>query len=263
MPKELSMNKIEKIARELFGDNKAARCGGEHEICLDCAFCRADMPDQLWDRSQGVISVVDATSLKADTNTQDVNELCELANAHGCAAVCVNSWFSHVLRLRLVHSVKNCTVINFPLGASSLEAVEAEVTSILEHGIEEVDMVQSLSAVKSGFPKLSYDMIRSVANICHKQDALLKVIIETCLLSEEEIITSCLYAKKAGADFVKTSTGFGTAGANIEDISLMRRTVGPKMGVKASGGIRDRNAAIAMLEAGANRIGASKVLALL
>ena len=159
--------------------------------------------------------------------------------------------------------LENCSVINFPLGASSLEAVEAEVTSILEHGIEEVDMVQSLSAVKSGLPKLSYDMIHSVASICYKRDAVLKVIVETCVLSEEELIISCLYAKKAGADFVKTSTGFGSAGAKLEDVELMRRCVGPKMGVKASGGIRDRETALAMLEAGANRIGASNVLALL
>ncbi len=257
------MNKIEKIARDLFGDAPAARCGGEHGICLSCAKCRADLPDQLYSSSMGVISVLDATNLKADASTTDINNLCELANAHHCAAVCVNSWFSHVLRLRLVHSVKNCTVINFPLGASSLEAVEAEVTNILEHGIEEVDMVQSLSSVKSGLPKLSYDMIRSVANICHQRDAVLKVIVETCLLSEEELIISCLYAKKAGADFVKTSTGFGSAGAKLEDVALMRRCVGPKMGVKASGGIRDRQTALAMLEAGANRIGASNVLALL
>lgn len=257
------MNKIESIARSLFADAEDCRCNAEHKICLQCAVCRAEQPDQTWDPAQGIASVVDATILKADACLQDVNALCEMANDHQCASVCVNSWFSHFVRLRLTNPVRNCTVINFPLGASCLEAVIEEAHSVILHGVEEIDLVQNLSAVRSGHPKLSYEMVRAVAAVCRKDEVLLKVIIETCLLDEDEIIRSCLYAKKAGADFVKSSTGFGSAGAKVENISLMRRCVGPKMGVKASGGIRDRSTALAMLEAGANRIGASNVMNLL
>lgn len=257
------MNKIETIARRLFPDSGPSRCGGEHGICLKCAVCRADKPDQLWDPSKGIASAVDATILKADAGQEDVNTLCEVANDHSCASVCVNSWFSHLVRLRLATPVKNCTVINFPLGAGCLEAVVEEARAVIQHGVEEVDMVQSLSAIRSGHPKLSYDIVKAVAKVCRKEKVLLKVILETCYLSEDEIISSCLYIKKAGAEFVKTSTGFGSAGASIENIKLMRACVGPKLGVKASGGIRDRATAIAMLEAGANRIGASSVQALI
>lgn len=258
-----NMNKIESIARELFGDSEPCRCGAEHGICLDCVICRAEEKDQLYHPEQGISSVVDATILKADASLQDVSALCETANDYQCAAVCVNSWFSHYVRLRLANPVRNCTVINFPLGASCLEAVIESAKAAIFHGVEEIDMVQSLSAIRSAHPKLSYQMVKAVASICHREEVTLKVILETCLLSEEEIITSCLYAKKAGADFVKSSTGFGSAGAEVEIIRLMRRCVGPKMGVKASGGIRDRDTALAMLNAGANRIGASSVLNLI
>jgi len=257
------MNFIETIAKRHFVDAGPCRCGGEHGICLQCAVCRTELPDQLWNPDQGIAAAIDATILKAEANQEDVNALCEVANNNNCASVCVNSWFSHILRLRLANPVRNCTVINFPLGAGCLEAVVEEARSVIIHGVEEVDMVQSLSAIKSGHPKLSYDIVKAVAEVCHHEGVLLKVILETCYLNEEEIILSCLMAKKAGADFVKTSTGFGTAGASVENISLMRRCVGPKLGVKASGGIRDRATALAMLNAGANRIGASSVQALL
>ncbi|HNZ06574.1 MAG: deoxyribose-phosphate aldolase [Candidatus Cloacimonetes bacterium] len=257
------MNKIEAIARRLFPNNELCRCGGDHVICLQCAVCRADQPDQLWNPSQGIAAVIDATVLKANASQEEVNTLCEVANDHHCASVCVNSWFSHIVRLRLANPVKNCTVINFPLGAGCLEAVVEEAKAVIQHGVQEVDMVQSLSAIRSGHPKLSYDIVKAVAEVCRKEEVRLKVILETCYLSEDEIIASCLYAKKAGADFVKTSTGFGSAGATVEHIKLMRQSVGPKLGVKASGGIRDRATALAMLSAGANRIGASSVQALI
>jgi len=257
------MNNIESIARRLFPNDAPCRCGGDHNICLQCAVCRADQPDQLWDPSQGIAAVVDATVLKANASQEEVNTLCEVANDHHCASVCVNSWFSHIVRLRLAIPVKNCTVINFPLGAGCLEAVVEEAKAVIQHGVQEVDMVQSLSAIHSGHAKLSYDIMRAVGEVCRKEGVLLKVILETCFLTEEEIIASCLYAKKAGADFVKTSTGVGSAGASVENIILMRRCVGPKLGVKASGGIRDRATALAMLQAGASRIGASSVQALI
>ncbi len=257
------MNQIEKIARNLFGEYPPCRCGGGHMICLGCAVCRAAEPDQTYDPDAGIASIIDATLLRADATQDDVHALCDLANEHKCASVCVNSHFSHPLQLRLTASVKSCTVINFPLGASWKDAVLEEAKAVIITGIEELDMVQNLSAVKSGHPILSYELIKAVAEETRAANVLLKVILETCFLSKAEIITSCLYAKKAGAEFVKTSTGFGTAGATVENVRLMRQTVGPKIGVKASGGIRTREQALAMVDAGANRIGASSVTALL
>jgi deoxyribose-phosphate aldolase len=257
------MNKIETIARRLFGDNPPCKCGGGHGICLGCNVCRADKPDQLYNPDYGIASIIDATVLRADATQAEVNALCDLANDHKCASVCVNSHFSHPLQLRLSSSVKSCTVINFPLGAGYKYAVAAEALAVINTGIEELDMVQNLSAVKSGHLLHSYDLIASIADICRSNKVLLKVIQETCFLSEDEVIACSLYAKKAGAEFVKTSTGFGSAGATVENVQLMRETVGPKIGVKASGGIKTREQALAMIEAGANRIGASNVLALL
>lgn len=257
------MNKIEKIARRLFGDNPPCKCGGGHVICLGCAVCKAENPDQIYDPNAGIASIVDATLLKADATQAQVNALCDLANDHKCASVCVNSHFSHPLQLRLSAAVKSCTVVNFPLGAGYTYAVAAETLAVINTGIEELDMVQNLSAVKSGQILHSYHLIRNIAELCRSNKVLLKVILETCYLSEDEIIACSLYAKKAGAEFVKTSTGFGKAGATVENVRLMRETVGPKMGVKASGGIRSREQALAMIEAGANRIGASSVTALI
>jgi len=153
-------------------------------------------------------------------------------------------------------------VINFPLGSGSAEAIKGEAQAVLNAGVDEVDMVQNLSALFSLDYKSSFDSIANVATSCHEQGALLKVIIETCYLSSDQIIISCLLAKKAGADFVKTSTGFGTGGATAENISLMRSVVGPKLGVKASGGIRTREQVILMISSGADRIGASNVMAI-
>jgi len=257
------MNDIKAIAVRLFGDSAPCRCGGAHKICLNCVQCSADKPDQLYNPASGIAAVIDATILKSDATLDDVNSLCDTANDHKCASVCVNSWFSHYVRLRLTHPVKSCTVINFPLGANCLEAIVEEARAVLGHGVQEVDMVQNVAALRSGHPMPNYEAIKATAKECHAAGAILKVILETCLLTPEQIIISCLYAKKAGADFVKTSTGFGSAGATEENISLMRATVGPKLGVKASGGIRNRQQAEAMLAAGANRIGASSVTALL
>ncbi|HNT52746.1 MAG TPA: deoxyribose-phosphate aldolase, partial [Candidatus Syntrophosphaera sp.] len=237
--------------------------GGAHQICLGCAVCRAEKPDQIYDPAAGIASIIDATLLRADASQNEVHALCDLANDYRCASVCVNSHFSHPLQLRLSASVKSCTVINFPLGAGYTYAVAAEALAVINTGIEELDMVQNLAAVKSGHILHSYELIRNIAELARSNNILLKVILETCFLSEEEIIACALYAKKAGAEFVKTSTGFGTAGATLENVRLLRETVGPKLGVKASGGIKTREQALAMIDAGANRIGASNVKALL
>jgi deoxyribose-phosphate aldolase len=257
------MKSIEQIAREFFPGDEPARCGGAHKICLHCAKCRADEPDELFDESKGVAAVIDATILKADASKEDVSQLCQMANEYGTASVCINSYYIPQIKKQLQDSVKSCTVINFPLGSGSRLAVKKEAKAVLEAKVDEVDMVQNLAALKSKDYDMVLETIKAVAIQCLEHKKLLKVILETCYLDREELIISCLMSKKAGAKFVKTSTGFGSAGAKAEDITLMREVVGPKFGVKASGGIRSAEAAKLMLDAGANRIGASSVKALL
>lgn len=257
------MKSITQIAIDLFGNNPACKCGGGHEVCLHCQVCRAQEPDELYDPAKGVASVVDATVLKATTSTQDVLDLCGVANEHHTASVCINSHYIPLIKTTLEPGVACCTVINFPLGSSSSSVIDAETQAVLQAGAEEVDMVQNLNALLSGDMQEALRSISLAATACIAKGAILKVILETCYLTEEQIIVSCLLAKKAGAKYVKTSTGFGTGGATVEAIALMRRVVGPKLGVKASGGIRTREQALQLLEAGASRIGASNVIALL
>ena len=257
------MKSIEEIAREFFPGEDLARCGGAHKICLHCAKCRADDPDELFDPEQGIASTIDATLLKADASKEMVNELCEMANSYQTASVCINSYYIPQIRKLLNDPIKSCTVINFPLGASSRLAVKKEAKAVLEAGVDEVDMVQNLAALKSKDWPMVLETVKAVAIQCLERKKLLKVILETCYLDREELIISCLMSKKAGAKYVKTSTGFGPSGAKAEDIALMREVMGPKFGVKASGGIRSPEDAKAMLDAGANRIGASSVKALL
>ncbi|PKN72202.1 MAG: deoxyribose-phosphate aldolase [Candidatus Cloacimonetes bacterium HGW-Cloacimonetes-3] len=255
------MNTIPEIAIRLYGDNEPCRCGGAHQVCLHCYKCRADGEDQT--EVPNIAEIIDATVLKATANEAEVIDLCSMANEYNTASVCINSQFIPLIIKTLNPKVKSCTVINFPLGASSAEVIAAETQAVLSAGVKEVDMVQNLSSMLSGDYDTAYISINGSAKLCLSAGALLKVILETCYLSEEQIIISCLIAKKAGAHFVKTSTGFGTAGATAENIALMRSVVGPKLGVKASGGIRNREQALAMVAAGANRIGASSVKALL
>lgn len=225
--------------------------------------CRADLPDQTASDSSAIAHLIDATILKADAVANDIDQLCKTALEHGCASVCVNSIFLPQIKASLRPPVKTCTVINFPLGACNPDAVVAEALSVCRLGADEVDMVHSISSLLDGDMDTVYQIISSVATVCHDYKALLKVIIETCYLTREQIIISCLIAKKAGTDFVKTSTGFGSAGATVDHIALMRSTVGNKVGVKASGGVRTREQALLMLASGANRIGASNVLSLI
>ncbi|MDD4099855.1 MAG: deoxyribose-phosphate aldolase [Candidatus Cloacimonetes bacterium] len=257
------MKSIPDIAKEYFPSQQICRCGGAHHICLHCAKCRADEPDELYDPAKGIASIIDATVLKADATDDDIAKLCAMAAEHHTASVCINSHFIPYARKILDGAVKTCTVINFPLGAGSRKAVKKEAKAVIESGIDELDMVQNLAALRSGDWQMAMETIKSVAIQCLENSVLLKVIIETCYLTREQLILSCLISKKAGAKFVKTSTGFGSAGAKPEDIALMREVVGPKFGVKASGGIRDQESASKMIEAGANRIGASSVSALL
>lgn len=200
---------------------------------------------------------IDHTILKPDAKEGDIIKLCREALEYKFASVCVNA--SNVkLADSFLHGtdVKVCTVVGFPLGATTKETKAFEAAQAIENGATEVDMVINIGALKSGKLETVEEDIKGVADVC-KGKALLKVIIETCLLTDEEKTTACELSKKAGANFVKTSTGFSTGGATAEDITLMRRIVGPDMGVKASGGIRNLESALKMIEAGATRIGAS------
>lgn len=200
---------------------------------------------------------VDYTLLKPTATREDVLRLCEEAKAYRTCSVCVNSCFVKTVREALRGTgIKTCCVVGFPLGAMSSQAKAEETRIAIEDGAEEIDMVQNIGHAKAGEWSLVEQDIAAVTEAARGR-ALVKVILETCLLTQEEIVASCQAAARAGSDFVKTSTGFSTGGARAEDIALMRKTVGPKMGVKASGGIRTRQAAEEMIQAGASRIGAS------
>jgi deoxyribose-phosphate aldolase len=208
-----------------------------------------------WDRE--VARMIDHTLLKPEATAAQVEKLCKEAAEYGFMSVCINpTWVSLCARLLKGTPVKVCTVIGFPLGATTTTTKALEAAEAIAHGATEVDMVLNVGALKSGSHDLVLEDIKAVVQAA-KGKALVKVILETGLLTNEEKVRACELCKQAGADFVKTSTGFGPGGATAEDIALMRKTVGPDMGVKASGGIRDYEAAQAMARAGASRIGAS------
>jgi len=200
---------------------------------------------------------IDHTKLAANTTADEIRILCHEAIEYNFAAVCVNPAFVDLADKELKNTdIKICTVIGFPLGAtiSSVKAYEAKAA--IEAGAKEIDMVINIGALKSCQYTFVERDINAVVNTCSGQ-AIIKVIIETCYLSYEEKIKACKIAMSAGADYVKTSTGFGTYGANIRDISLMKSIVGNNLGIKASGGIKDYQTAVMMIEAGATRIGTS------
>lgn len=203
----------------------------------------------------------DHTILKADATREAVKAICTEAIENQFMSVCVNSFYTSYVAQQLKGTdVKVCTVVGFPLGQMSTSAKAAETQIAVEDGAREIDMVINVGALKDR----EYDIVRKDISEVKKAcgDALLKVIIETCLLTEEEKVKACQLAVEAGADFVKTSTGFSTAGAKAEDVALMRKTVGPNVGVKASGGIRDKQTAQVMVEAGASRLGTSATVAI-
>ncbi|GAA6490887.1 deoxyribose-phosphate aldolase [Candidatus Bariatricus faecipullorum] len=202
----------------------------------------------------------DHTILKADATREQVEKVCKEALEQGFASVCVNSYYTACVAELLKDSeVKTCTVVGFPLGQMSTRAKREETLAAVEDGAEEIDMVLNIGALKDRMFDVVEQDIRAVKEACGPE-VLLKVIIETCLLTDEEKIEACTLAKAAGADFVKTSTGFSTGGAKVEDVALMRKTVGDSMGVKASGGIHDREFAERLVEAGANRLGTSATM---
>ena len=205
---------------------------------------------------------IDHTLLKADASQEQIETLIEEAKKYDFASVCVNpTWVSFAAQALKATDVKVCTVIGFPLGANTPELKAFETSDAIQNGANEVDMVINIGALKSRNFDLVERDIRAVVEAA--KGTLVKVIIETCLLTDDEKVKACQIAQKAGADFVKTSTGFSTGGATVADVALMRKTVGPDMGVKASGGARSYEDALAFIKAGATRIGASSGVAII
>ncbi|MBA4348311.1 MAG: deoxyribose-phosphate aldolase [Clostridiales bacterium] len=199
---------------------------------------------------------LDHTLLKADATIADILAVTTEAKQYHTASVCVNTCYTNLVAQELQGSgVKTCVVVGFPLGAMASGAKAVEASLAVRDGAEEIDMVMNIGAAKTGDWASVQADIAAVVNAA--KPAIVKVIIETCLLNDEQKVSACLAAKAAGAAFVKTSTGFSTGGATADDIALMRKTVGPDMGVKASGGVRSKEQALAMIEAGATRIGCS------
>lgn len=205
---------------------------------------------------------IDHTILKPETTQEQVEKILSEAKEYDFASVCVNpTWVSLAAESLKDSDVKVCTVIGFPLGANTSAVKAFETKDAIANGADEIDMVINVGALKSGNDALVLDDIKAVVDA--SGDKLVKVIIEACLLSDDEKMRACQLSKEAGADYVKTSTGFSTGGATVADVALMRKTVGPDMGVKASGGARSYEDAIAFIEAGASRIGASSGVAIM
>ena len=204
-----------------------------------------------------IASYIDHTLLKPDATGEQIDQLCAEAREYGFASVCVNPYYvARCVKNLKGTDVKVCTVVGFPLGATTMETKVFETLQAVASGAQEIDMVMNVCAMKSGHTKAIEQEIQALAAAVEDK-AILKVIIETCLLTDEEKTQACRIARRSGAHFVKTSTGFSTGGATVEDVALMKKAAGANVKVKASGGIRDYATAKAMIEAGADRIGAS------
>jgi deoxyribose-phosphate aldolase len=205
-----------------------------------------------------IARLIDHTLLRPEATRADILQLCREAREYNFASVCVNPCWVPFASSELGGSeVKVCTVVGFPLGATSTEAKVCETEAALRAGAQEIDMVLNIGALRGDKSETVEEEIALVAAVCHRAGAIVKVILENSLLTDDQKVTACLLAKDAGADFVKTSTGFSASGATVHDVELMRRTIGPSMGLKASGGIRTLDDLLKMLAAGATRIGAS------
>jgi deoxyribose-phosphate aldolase len=209
-------------------------------------------------KDMSLAKMIDHTLLKPDATPDQAAQLCFEARKYGFASVCINpAWVKLCAQLLEGSPVKVCTVIGFPLGATAPEVKAFECRNAVEQGAAEIDMVINIGALKARDLELVAKDIRGVVSAAHAGGAIVKVIIEAALLTDEEKTIACLLSKEAGADFVKTSTGFASGGATVHDVSLMRRVVGPEMGVKAAGGVRTYADAESMIKAGATRVGAS------
>lgn len=245
---------IERVADELIKELKKTNSVLPVEVLPGTCVSKSQVSQKAL---QDVSTLIDHTLLKPDATREQIMNLCEEAKEYGFASVCVNPTNVRLASTILRNTpVKVCTVIGFPLGANTSIIKAIEARDAMANGASEVDMVINVGALKSGDYDLVKRDIEAVVDAAHGK-ALVKVILETAFLTDEEKVKGCLLAKLAGADFVKTSTGFGPGGATVEDVRLMRKVVGPEMGVKASGGIRDYESVCKMVEAGATRIGAS------
>lgn len=205
-----------------------------------------------------IAATIDHTVLKPDSTRADVEKICSEAITHRFASVCILPWYvEHAAAILSPHGIPVCTVVGFPLGASTTASKVAETLIAIKQGAREIDMVASITALKSGLFDDVYNDICEVTRAVQTEGAIVKVIIETCLLTDDEKKRMCSFVTQAGADFIKTSTGFSTGGATLEDVRLLRAHVGSAVKVKASGGIRDRQTALDMLQAGADRLGTS------
>lgn len=274
---------IERVTREVMsvlqnGGSSGPTTGGcgvlSGTSCSDCGHCatkRRDVVDSILasgacrisahpgigEVETGVARLIDHTLLKPDATEEQIRQLCREAADYCFASVCVNpTWVELCAKLLRRSGVKVCTVIGFPLGATTSGTKAYETRDAVGKGAAEADMVINVGALKSGRYRRVREDIQSVVR-ASRPNVVVKVILETCLLTDEEKVKACELSKEAGADFVKTSTGFSTGGATVEDVALMRKTVGAEMGVKASGGVRDLETARQMVRAGATRIGAS------
>jgi deoxyribose-phosphate aldolase len=230
----------------------AGKNGDSETLCYDDVF-----PVEATARAS-VAALIDHTLLRPEATGADIRKLCAEARQYGFASVCVNPYWAPVAAAELAGSrVKTCTVIGFPLGANSTSIKVAETIEALTAGAREIDMVLNVGELRGGHEQEVLRDIGAVVEAAHRGGAIVKVILETALLTDDQKIAACGLAKDAGAEFVKTSTGFGPGGATVEDVALMRRAVGPAMGVKASGGIRTLADLQSMVAAGATRVGSS------
>jgi len=236
----------------------AQTCSRNTKEIIAVGATRVSASEKLTRIDPGIAALIDHTILKPEATRADIIKVCREARQYNFASVCVNSYWVPLVRAELAGSpVKVCTVVGFPLGAASTEAKAAEASTAVCAGAQEVDMVINVGALRSGDQEAVKADIEEVVRVSHKGGAIVKVILETALLDDNQKAVACMLSKEAGADFVKTSTGFGPSGATAHDIALMREVVGPRMGVKASGGIRTLEDLQAMTAAGATRIGAS------
>jgi len=233
-------------------------CARNTKEIIAAGAARVSASEKLTKIDPMIAALIDHTILKADATRSEVVKVCREARQYSFASVCVNPYWVPLVRAELAGSeVKVCTVVGFPLGATSTESKAAEAALAVRDGAQEVDMVINVGALKSGDQDAVKADIAAVVKAAHAGGAIVKTILETALLNDTEKAIACVLAKAAGADFVKTSTGFGPSGATAHDIALMRQSVGPEMGVKASGGIRSLADLQTMTAAGATRIGAS------
>jgi deoxyribose-phosphate aldolase len=266
---EALVSQITDVILSRLGTTAAGDCGTHHDECfvkcpdrmrslLDGGGVRFGLSGAESEAAREVARYIDHTLLKADATREEILKVCEEGVRYGFASVCINpTWVREAACALRGSGVKVCTVIGFPLGANVPDAKAYEARRAIFDGASELDMVINLGALKSGDHDLVSRDIKGIVEVAHEVGYICKVIIETALLTDDEKVSACLIAKEAGADFVKTSTGFSSGGATAADVALMRRAVGGQMGVKASGGVRDLKQAQDMIRAGATRIGAS------